>query len=180
MLYTFFKKMIPVIVIAIVIYLLIFLSYVGAIFASSQIIEQKTIEIKEYSPTNRDFVDNVKSWVYTNIKYEDSHTLEIMPPEITILTKRGDCSEYSLLITRMLNDGGIEAHPTYGSNGADMHESVEYTINNLTRRIDEVEVPNFVKHGNGIQSIEHVYDVYWFLDWKTVIGMNKSDKQWGY
>jgi hypothetical protein len=163
MMYTFFKKMVPVIIVAIIIYFLIFVIYVGGMTTSSYLIKQKAFEIKENSSNDSSFANNIKLWVYKNIKYVDSDSMEIKPPEITFLTKEGDCSEYSLLVAKMLNEGGIEAHPIYGSNGVDMHESVEYTINGITHRIDEKETPNFIKHGDGIQSGEYIYNVYWFI-----------------
>jgi hypothetical protein len=161
--YTFLKKMIPIIIVAAIIYFLIFAIYVGSMTTSSYLIKQKALEIKDSSPNEFSFANNVKSWVYKNIEYVDSDSMEIKPPEITFLMKQGDCSEDSLLMAKMLNDGGIEAHPIYGSNGVDMHESVEYTINGVTHRIDEKEVPNFIKHGDGIQPAEYIYDMYWFV-----------------
>jgi transglutaminase-like putative cysteine protease len=127
------------------------------------LIKQKALEIKESSSNDFSFANNIKVWVYKNIKYVDSESMEIKPPEITFLTKEGDCSEDSLLMAKMLNEGGIEAHPIYGSNGVDMHESVEYTVNGVTHRIDEKEIPNFIKHGDGIQSTEYIYNMYWFM-----------------
>jgi hypothetical protein len=180
MIYTFLKKIIPVFIVSMVIYSLIFVIYVGGMTTSSYLIKQKALEIKERSLNDHDFANNIKIWVYNNIKYIDSGTMEIKPPEITFLTKQGDCSEDSLLMAKMLNEGGIEAHPIYGSTGIERHESVEYTINGTTQRVDETEFPNFVKHGDGIQSIEYIYDVYWFMDWKTIMGMNNPNKQWKY
>lgn len=163
MVYTFLKKMIPVCLVAVIIYFLIFAIYAGSIMASSYFIKQKALEIKENSLNDFSFANNIKLWVYKNIKYVDSDSMEIKPPEITFLMKQGDCSEDSLLMAKMLNEGGVEAHSIYGSNGVDMHESVEYTINGVAYRIDETEVPNFIKHGDGIQSAEYIYNMYWFI-----------------
>jgi hypothetical protein len=182
MLYTFLKKIIPIFIIFVTLYTLVFLVYIGGMRTTSYLIEQKALEIKERSINDYDFTNNVKVWVYKRVQTSPIYkgTPEIRPPEMAYLTGGGDCSERALLITRMLNDGGIEAHPIYGAVGPEEHESVEYLINRTTHRIDEKEFPNFVKHGDGIHPIEYIYDVYWFLDWKTVMGLNKSNKQWKY
>jgi uncharacterized protein (UPF0333 family) len=166
MMYLFFKRFIPVLFVGVIIYLILFVAYVGVFQVTSFVIDQKAHEIRAYSSNDADYVQNVKTWVWANVKYVDSYTVEIKPPEITYLVRRGDCSENSLLIVRMLNDAGITARPIYGSTGPEMHESVEYVINETTYRIDEEEFPQFVKHGNGIQSVEYVYDVYWFIPWR--------------
>lgn len=162
--YRFIKKFLPVLFICIGIYVLIFAIYTSSFFITSYMIKQQSLDIKEHSVGDMNYTKNVKLWVYKNVKYVSKPGSEISPPEITYMVREGDCTEYSLLMTRMLNDGGIDAHPIYGSSGTgSMHESVEYTIDGITRRIDSTELPTFKKHGDGLQSTEYVYDVFWFL-----------------
>lgn len=150
-------------------------------YSTSYMIKEQALILKERSSTDTGYVNNVKIWVYKKVQTPSLYkgTSEINPPEIAYLTGTGDCSERGLLIARMLNEGGIEAHPIYGTVGSEGHESVEYTINGIVQRVDEHEFPNFIKHGDGISKSEYVYDVYWFIDWSTVFGINKNDN-WKY
>jgi hypothetical protein len=180
MIYTFIKRAIPVLFVGIIIYLLLFVAYIGVFQVSSFMIDQKSHEIWAYSYNDTDYIQNVKTWVVTNVKYINSYTIEIKPPEITYLIKQGDCSENSLLMARMLNDVGIAAYPIYGSTGLEMHESVEYILNGTISRIDEQELPYFVKRGNGIQAIEYIYDPFWFLNWNSSNNGSRYPKYMGY
>lgn len=183
MIYTFIKKMVPILLVAVTIYSLVFLIYIGGMSATSYMIKQKALEIKGHSSDDIDFANNVKLWVYhhINIPPANKGMSAIQPPEIAYLTNQGDCSERSLLMTRMLQEGGIEAHPIYGTVGAVGHMSVEYITNGTVNMIEENEIPDFVKHGDGISTFtEYVYDLYWFLDWKAMLGMDKPDKHGGY
>lgn len=163
MLYIFLKRFLPILIIGIGIYILIFLTYTTGLLITSFIIEQKSHDIRSNSLNDMEYVENTKQWVYKNIKYSTTNTMLIQSPEITFLTKQGDCSEYSLLIVRMLTDEGIDAYPIYGSDGIYMHESVEYILNGDAYQIDKKEHPNFKKYSNGIPQTEFVVNPYWFL-----------------
>lgn len=172
MMYLFIKRFIPVLFIGIIIYLILFVSYVGVFQVTSFMIDQKAHEIREKSTDDVTFANNVRTWVWERVKPSDSQTNShmIQPPEISYLTGQGDCSERSLLMTRMLNYEGIKAHSIRGAVGPIGHQTVEYTVNGTTRIIDIEQFPTFTKSGDGIQSIEYVYDVYWFIPWRSAVG----------
>jgi hypothetical protein len=170
MIYLFFKKFLPVLALGIVIYLILFVIYVGVFQVTSFMIDRQAHELREISIDDIDFADNIRVWVWNHVTpdgkaYQGGYMIQ--PPEIAYLTGSGDCSERSLLMTRMLTDVGVQAHSIRGSVGEMGHQSVEYTVNGTTRIIDQDQFPTFRKDGDGIQSIEYVYDVYWFIPWRN-------------
>jgi len=169
MLYNFFRRFLPVLLLGIVIYTVLFLAYIGFFQISSAMIAREAHGIRERSADDIDYANNVKLWVYQRIHIPPKFKgiTEIQPPELSYFTQQGDCSERSLLMTRMLKDEGVEARPVYGYVGATGHMSVEYVYNGTVNNVEKDVFPDFVKEGDGVKSdSEYVYDVYWFLPWK--------------
>lgn len=156
MIYLFVKRFLPILAISIIICMSFFAIYFSITPIISFIIGQKSHEIREYSFNDTDYANNVKLWAYHKILPTGNESATISSAEIAYLTGHGDCSERSLLITKMLNDEGIAAKPIYGVVGRIEHESVEYTTGGITRRIDEKEFPTFVKSGDGFRYYEHI------------------------
>jgi hypothetical protein len=170
MIYPFIKKFLPILAVAIIIYIIIFIAYIGVFQISALMIDRQAYELHQQSTDDVDFANNVRIWVWNHVTpsgkaYQGG--LLIQPPEIAYLTGSGDCSERSLLMTKMLNDEGIQAHSIRGTVGAVGHQSVEYTVNGTTRIIDQEQFPDFRKDLDGVGSNEYVYDVYWFIPWRS-------------
>lgn len=170
MIYPFIKRFLPILAVAIIIYIIIFVAYMGVFQISGLMIDRQAHELHQQSADDVDFANNVRVWVWNHVTpsgkaYQGG--LLIQPPEIAYLTRSGDCSERSLLMTKMLKDEGIQAHSIRGTVGAVGHQSVEYTVNGTTRIIDQDQFPDFRKNLDGVGSNEYVYDVYWFIPWRS-------------
>jgi hypothetical protein len=170
MIYPFVKKFLPILGIAIIIYVIIFIAYVGMFQISSLMIERQAHELRLQSTNDVDFANNVRIWVWNRVSTKGNYQNGYMinPPELSYLSGVGDCSERSLLMVKMLQSEGIESHTIYGVvNDGEYHQSVEYTVNGTIRIIDQEQFPSFIKRGNGIQAIEYEYDVFWFIPWRS-------------
>jgi hypothetical protein len=172
MIYPFIKRALPILIIGLIIYIVLFVGYVGIFQATSMMIDRQAHEIKVQSTDDVDFANNVRVWVWGHVTpkppyHEDTNAIQ--PPEISYLVGAGDCSERSLLMTKMLTDEGMDAHTIWGAVGTERHQSVEYTVNGTTRIIDQEQFPEFRKEGDGVQSIEYVYDAYWFIPWRNMV-----------
>ena len=168
----FIKRIVPVFAVGLIIYTIIFVAYVGVFQATSVIIANQAHELREQSKDDVDFANNVRIWVWKHVTPAGNAFqggLYIQPPEIAYLTGSGDCSERSLLMTKMLTDEGIHAHSIRGTVGAMGHQSVEYTVNGTTYIIDKEQFPDFRKDLDGVGSNEYVYDVYWFIPWRDMV-----------
>jgi hypothetical protein len=113
-----------------------------------------------YSQGNESFYIRVVFW-WTNtfIKPDMNSTFAVRSPERTMYERKGDCSEYSLLITQMLNYHGINASVIHGFMlvGGYAHDSVEIHQNNITWIIDKEYHPSFNKIGDGLFQQEWIY-----------------------
>jgi hypothetical protein len=177
MIYPAIKRILPVFALGLIIYTILFVAYIGMFQATDMMIGKQAHELREQSKDDVDFANNVRIWVWKRVtpsspSFQNNPTIQ--PPELAYLTGNGDCSERSLLMTKMLTDEGIPSHTIYGTVGAYGHQSVEYTVNGTTRIIDQEQFPAFRKDGDGVQSIETVYDVYWFIPWRNMVNNRLS------
>jgi hypothetical protein len=124
-------------------------------------LQQVSLELREQTPNDTAFADSVRLVARSRLQpvlgYEYNPT--ILPPELAYLIGQGDCSEQSMIELRMLNEGGIDAHPVYGTvygyGSKSLHMTVEYTNedNNTAQRIDAKDFPTFWKYTEGKEYI---------------------------
>lgn len=109
------------------------------------------------SKSDKEFVRLVYLYTMRNIKYTTDGGWSVKSPEKTMQDRTGDCSEYALLEKTMLTMYGIDARIVYGTiPGTGLHDAVEVHLDHYFYRLDDMELPVFVKIGDGLHPDEKI------------------------
>jgi hypothetical protein len=136
--------------------ILIFFQPVSAYTVKLNISETAKL-IYQTSPNETIFIERVNNFVNNPaiFTYETvGGDWSVSSPEITWSTRKGDCSEFSLLKAELLKSQGIDARVVYGYLNGILHDEVEIHKDHYFYYLTK---EHFVKMGDGLHPQEY-YD----------------------
>jgi hypothetical protein len=122
-------------------------------------IEEQAAIIRNNSPNDKWFANNVNIWIAENIKYSASDSMNVNSTDITWENRVGDCSEIALLGERMMKPY-IDVHVVSGwmpggVNGY-RHDTVRLHYDKYIRYMDGVENLDFIEYNDGLDPSERI------------------------